>query len=249
VVGPHRQRPAHGGDLVAELVALVVGAHRDRHERAQVQALGPHAAGAQPGAQAAGDDGEHDVVDRAAELVLDRLEVGEVVRDPGDPPVRRRRHLQRRRRRGGEGGLDEDVADALRALEDRADRGLRVQRAGGGAERDAGRAGGDLHRGLGLELDVGGRRRGLPRRLGLLDLARLGRDVEEHREDVDARHAVDERVVGLRDDREAVVLQAVDEPHLPQRLGAVELLAEDARARLRSWSRVPGCGSAVWRTW
>ena len=45
--------------------------------------------------------------------------------------------------------------------------------------------------------------------------------------DVDARDAVDERVVGLGDEREAAALEALDHPHLPQRLGAVELLGED----------------------
>ena len=40
--------------------------------------------------------------------------------------------------------------------------------------------------------------------------------------------AVDQRVVRLGDDREAVVADAVDEPQLPQRLGAVQALGEDA---------------------
>ena len=49
---------------------------------------------------------------------------------------------------------------------------------------------------------------------------------------------------------EAAVVEALDQPHLPQRLGAVELLGEDARARGSSAARrLPGCGSAVWRTW
>jgi hypothetical protein len=46
------------------------------------------------------------------------------------------------------------------------------------------------------------------------------------RGDVDAGDAVDERVVGLADDREPVARQALDEPDLPQRLAAVELLGE-----------------------
>ena len=40
---------------------------------------------------------------------------------------------------------------------------------------------------------------------------------------------VDHRVVGLGQDREAILLEALDEPHLPERLRAVELLGEDAR--------------------
>jgi hypothetical protein len=43
------------------------------------------------------------------------------------------------------------------------------------------------------------------------------------------RDPVDERVVGLRDERPRAVVQALDDPQLPQRLVAVELLAEDAR--------------------
>ena len=46
--------------------------------------------------------------------------------------------------------------------------------------------------------------------------------------DVDAGDAVDEAVVRLGDDREAVLADALDEPELPQRLRAVEPLGEDA---------------------
>ena len=63
---------------------LVLRADRDRHQRAQLEPLGAHAARAQPAAQAAGDDGQHDVVDGAAERVLDELEVREVVADDGE---------------------------------------------------------------------------------------------------------------------------------------------------------------------
>ena len=56
----------------------------------------------------------------------------------------------------------------------------------------------------------------------------LGRGVEQHRHDVHAGDAVHERVVGLRQHREAVALEALDEPDLPERLVAVELLGEHA---------------------
>ena len=51
--------------------------------------------------------------------------------------------------------------------------------------------------------------------------------VEQHRREVDAGDAVDERVVRLADQREAVALEALHEPHLPERLRAVEPLGED----------------------
>ncbi len=63
-------------------------------------------------------------------------------------------------------------------------------------------------------------------------LRRIGRQVEQDGRQIHAGDAVDQRVVGLRDQREAVVLQALDQPHLPQRLRAVELLGEDARGQI-----------------
>ena len=71
---------------------------------------------------------------------------------------------------------------------------------------------------------LGPRHPGLGRRL----LGRVGVEVEQHRRDVDAGDAVDQAVVRLGDQREAVVTDAVDQPQLPQRLGAVEPLGEDA---------------------
>ena len=59
---------------------------------------------------------------------------------------------------------------------------------------------------------------------------RLGHwlDVEKDGGDVDARDAVDQRVVGLGDDRKALAREPLDEPELPERLCAVELLREDS---------------------
>ena len=57
------------------------------------------------------------------------------------------------------------------------------------------------------------------------------RRVEEHGHQVDAGDAVDERVVGLRDQREAPALEALHEPRLPQRLGAIEPLRVDPRGQ------------------
>ena len=74
----------------------------------------------------------------------------------------------------------------------------------------------------------GGRRR--PRHPVAIRLDRLRHrlHVEEDRGDVDAGDAVDEGVVGLGDQREAVLLEALDQPELPERLRAVERLREEA---------------------
>ena len=57
-------------------------------------------------------------------------------------------------------------------------------------------------------------------------------EVEEDGGDVDPGDAVDQRVVALADDREAAVVQALDQPQLPERLAAVELLGEDPRRQV-----------------
>jgi hypothetical protein len=74
----------------------------------------------------------------------------------------------------------------------------------------------------------------------VVDLRGHGPEVEQHGREVDARDAVDERVMGLGDEREAVALDALHEPHLPERLGAVERLRMHAggeRAQLRLGAR------------
>ena len=79
------------------------------------------------------------------------------------------------------------------------------------------------------EVERGRLRLRAPRLALVRQLRRVRLGVEQHRGEVDAGDAVDERVVGLGDQREAVALEALDEPRLPQRLGAVELLGVDAR--------------------
>jgi hypothetical protein len=54
--------------------------HAHRHHRLQLEAVGVLAAAAQVPAERAGDRGEHHVVHRAAELVLDRLDVARFTR-------------------------------------------------------------------------------------------------------------------------------------------------------------------------
>ncbi len=211
---------------------LALGAHRHRHQRAHLDALGGPPAGDQERAQRAGDDREHDVVDGAAEGVLDGLEVLELAGHPDEAPVRPDRHVQRRFRGRVQAGPD-DLADALgrlagarqRALgvRERVERALRQRRAR--AQRAPSRP-------AASRCAVPGSGCGCHGRPGVRDRRRVGREVEQHRRQIDAGDAVDQRVVGLGDQREAVVLQALDQPHLPQRLGAVELLGEDPRGQV-----------------
>jgi hypothetical protein len=97
------------------------------------------------------------------------------------------------------------------------------------SERSAPALAGLLERALGDELRGRRGRRRRPRHgaaLGELVGVAAVVDVEQQRGDVDARHAVGQRVVDLRDEREAPALDAVDEVHLPQRARPVERLRE-----------------------
>jgi hypothetical protein len=70
---------------------------------------------------------------------------------------------------------------------------------------------------------------GLPFLALRLDRLRHRGQVEQHRGQVHPRYPVDHGVMGLADQREAVVLEALHEPGLPQRLGAVQPLGENPR--------------------
>jgi hypothetical protein len=63
--------------------------------------------------------------------------------------------------------------------------------------------------------------------LGRRDRQRIGRGIEQHGRDVHPGDAVDERVVSLREQREAPVGEPLHEPQLPERSAAVERLGED----------------------
>ena len=203
-------------------------AHGHRDQRAQLQPFGAHAAVAQPGPQPARHDGQHDVVDGPAERVLDELEIGQVVAHERQPPVRADRHVQRRLGRRVQ-ARPRDLADPLERLLDGVQRlgrmGRRRERVAGQLERQPHEP---LHAARGQLQRARLVRR--PPRLALVrgDL-RDRRRVEEHGHQVDAADPVDQRVVGLGDQREAPALEALDEPRLPQRLGAVQPLRVDAR--------------------
>ena len=76
LLAPDRQRRHHRRDPVAERAALLLGANADRHHRAHLQAFGVVTPRAQVVAERAGHHREDDVVDGAAVLVLDLLQLG-----------------------------------------------------------------------------------------------------------------------------------------------------------------------------
>ena len=117
------QRRPHRRDLVAQLPVLVLAADRNRHLRAHLEPLGPDAAPVEPFPDAAGDDGQHDVVDGATELVLDPLELRQVAANPDEPPVRADLDVQ--------GNLGSGVGEVPRDLAERPGQltGLRERRA------------------------------------------------------------------------------------------------------------------------
>ena len=84
------------------------------------------------------------------------------------------------------------------------------------AARDLGRRGHALQQRIGQQLGAGRQRPRRPLALGR-DPDRIRRGVEQHRRDVDAGDPVDERMMGLGQQREAVVGEPLDEPQLPHR--------------------------------
>ena len=83
---------------------------------------------------------------------------------------------------------------------------------------------------------------GHPRLEAVLERTSLRAEVEQHRAEVDAGDPVDHRVVALGEQREAAAGQALDEPQLPQRLGAVQLLGEHARGEVHELLVAAGRG-------
>ena len=66
-------------------------------------------------------------------------------------------------------------------------------------------------------------------RLPDLPVGRLGALPEHQRHHVGGSDAVDHAVMDLGEERPALVLEALDHPDLPERLGAVQVLGEDPR--------------------
>ena len=198
-------------------------------------------------AQRAGDDRQHDVVDRAAERVLDALEVVEL----GCARPRSRRcgpigDVERRLGRGVQ-ARPGDLADALGRLAQRVAAAGRVRRGRERARRPSSngvrarpvtpRARAARRSRLGLRLPTARRSCGAA--------CGIGREVEQHGREVDAGDAVDERVVGLGDQREAVVLEALRRATSPTAASSGRAAGRRSARRARAAARsVPGAGSA-----
>jgi hypothetical protein len=216
-------------------MARVSSLMRERHSSGSAQATGrrttipdegvqgPHVRTAplEVEPQRTGDDRQDHVVHGAAERVLDRLDLVEADAVEGDPSVGPgQRAVVGRARRGPQAGPRERPdADQRRAdLLEHAPGA--PQRRPHGAHELARRERA-LDERLAEQLDARGHAPGMPHPVaggGLL----LGG--EQRAEDVQSRDPVDERVMGLREDREALAAavlrgsQALDEPQLPQRL-------------------------------
>ena len=188
--------------------AAVLGVlHAQRDQALQLDRVGADPAPAQMAAQGAGHRGHHHVVDRAAQLVLDRLEVVQRRPDPGEAPVGADRAVVG----AGRGGLDPGPGQGAGGHGAVADPGHHPAR---GAQQGAGRAL-DLARSRALDQCLAeqlGRRRGGG---GAASCARgrrgggLGRAVEQHRDQVHAADPVHQRVVGLGQQGEPPALQAL----------------------------------------
>jgi len=205
---------------------LLFSANADRDHRPQLEAVGVVAAGAQVVTQGAGDDREHDVVDRAAVGVLDRFQVAELGADEGEPAVRP--DIDVEAAVGGGGRRLEEFPGGAEAAQHPA----RSAQHGAHAAHDLARAGRPLAQRVGEQVEVGWLRAGRPLRRPQRRLDRVLLEVEEDGRDVYPGDPVDERVVTLADHGEAVALDALDQPHLPERLGPVELLGEDPRCEV-----------------
>src|SRR5919109_3064453 len=99
---------------------------------AQLEPLGADAAGVQPAPQGPRHHVEEDVVDRAAERVLGRLEVGQVGVNPVDAPVRAARLVERRlsaaRRKFGRDHAASGIGGALAGWSRRSNRAASLAR-------------------------------------------------------------------------------------------------------------------------
>ena len=182
------------------------------HQGPQLQPFRPHAAADQPAPERARHDGQDRVVHRAAQRVLDLLEVGQAAAHPPHPPVGADLHVQRDIGRRVQPGPDH-LAQALGAL------AHLLEGAPGplkGAQRRPAKQGPGPMRLDALEHQVGVRGHGLGDPVLVLDLRGPGLEVEQHSGDVHAGDAVDERVMCLGDQGEAAALEALDEPQLPE---------------------------------
>ena len=190
-------------------------------------------------AQPARADREHDVVDRAAEVGLHRLDLGEVEPHGGEVARAAHRPVQARVRRADDLLADDQLGGRTHALE----RLARVQRgaeAGPRAAQDQARREPEAAVAVLADLVVASRKRERSRECGV----RGG--VEQQVADVERADAVDEAVVRLGRQRPAPALEPVEERHLPQRPVAVQSVGPEVPEPLVQLGVAAGL-RAAWR--
>jgi hypothetical protein len=232
VLNTDGQGRPHRGDLVAERAALGVRADGDGDHRLEHESLGVLALRAQVASESEADGGEHDIVEGAAERVLDRFEQRQVGVDERVAAVRADVDVERARRRGcadaGEGGRAHARNAVLDLPGDLARRAQQRARATAHLSGN-GRA---LKQRLAEQLGLTRQRLGDPRRRRPGGTGGFGGGVEQDGRDVHTGDPVHERVMGLGDQREPPARHALHEPDLPQRLGAVQALGEQPSGEL-----------------
>ena len=213
-------------------IPIHIRSHRDGNHRLQGQALCVVALGAQIATERDADRCEHDVVERAAERVLDRLELSEVAVEEGVAPMRTDIDVERARRRGRADTGDRGGADAHEAILQLRGRPARCTEQRAGAAGHLGGHGRALEQSLAEQLGRSRQWPGGPGRRWARSSDRLCCGVEQDGGDVHAGDPVDERVVGLRDQGEAPACHALHKPDLPERLGSIQALGEEAPGQL-----------------
>jgi hypothetical protein len=226
-----RKRDDQAGDLVSEPAALRIGPRAHRAGGAEVEVL-LLALGNAPQLEKMPDgsrrSGKHHVVHRSAELLLHALHRVEVQGEPveasvrTDGPVERR---LRRERRQCVAGLAEAREHVPRPLEGLARLADRPEHGVAQCERCAH----PFPQRVPQQLVPLRCRAWQPGGARVEHLRRFRS--EQRLQQIDPRDAVDHAVVILRHEREAIPVQAVDDPQLPERLPAIELLREDEPAQ------------------
>ena len=199
----------------------------------------------QPAADGAGADRDHDVVDRAAVVVLDLLDLVERELAEDEPAMRRDPAVERgprrpagwraraRRPRAGRerrGARARDARASVSAPGRAAEGGLVEvrQRAGQGAQHPQ-RVTRQPEHPPGEHLELARPAVAAPSRAPSGSSRPAGSHVEEDAHDLGAREPVDRRVMDLGQHRDQAALEPVDQIELPERPGAVERPGEDPR--------------------
>ena len=150
-------------------------------------------------------------------------------------------HVERGRRSGLQAGPGERAHAAERPA-GAFGHGSRTAERRPDPAHDLGRHGRALEQRVGQQLGAARERARDPLVVGRRHRQRVGRGIEQDGRDVDAGDPVDERVMRLRQHREAPVRETLDEPQLPQRPAAVERLGEHAAREPLQLALAAGAG-------